>query len=793
MSKPKRPPALPPPPELPGSEPPSGTARVWLPRVAVMLVAAAIGAFWQMRQKPAYISVPMPAAPSNGKAKLPTGPVVEDEKTTFADYAGHMQCIVCHAAEFEKWKGSHHGLAERSFDDALDKTAFEPAKTFKHGTQQSTAQLGAGGKAEVIATGFNNETKPYPVERVIGHDPLRQFLVQGSGGRLHTLEATWDPHKSEWFNVFANEDRKPGEWGHWTGRGMVWNTMCASCHNTRVRKNYDSKTDSFHTTMAQATVSCEACHGPMKKHAEWQTANPGVKPDPTAKKLTRDQMLDSCAMCHARRSELTGDFKPGDNFFDHHSLSIVDHSDIFYPDGQIRDEDYEFSSFLSSRMHAAGVRCVDCHDPHSGKRILPGNNLCMRCHTQGGFPNAPVIVPAAHTFHLPESTGSQCVNCHMPQTTYMQRHPRHDHGFTIPDPLLTQQFNIPNACNKCHTDKDTAWSLAAVEKWYGPKMERRTRQRGTIMAKARRGDDDARDGLLSVLAGDETPYWKASASLLLDRWLNEESVREALQKQLEHPHPMVRGSAVQSLAPLVESHDPGVLSKVEPLLEDPSRNVRVAAAWALRDHLDLGTVAGKELQHMLELNTDQPSGQMQMGQFEFARQNIAKAIEHMGKAVEWDPNSPPFRRDLAMMHNIAGDMQSSLKQLQEAIRLNPNEAQYHYELGLAWNEARNMDNAIASLRAAVKLEARLARAWYNLGLALNSQGKTQEALDVLAQGAAANPGDAALPYVRATILANQGRRQEAEMEVFKALNIQPGMPEALELRQALQRPGPGAR
>ena len=51
----------------------------------------------------------------------------------------------------------------------------------------------------------------------------------------------------------------------------------------------------------------------------------------------------------------------------------------------------------------------------------------------------------------------------MPVTTYMQRHPRHDHGFTIPDPLLTKQFGVPNACNKCHTDKDTEWSLEALE------------------------------------------------------------------------------------------------------------------------------------------------------------------------------------------------------------------------------------------------------------------------------------------------------------------------------------------
>ena len=50
---------------------------------------------------------------------------------------------------------------------------------------------------------------------------------------------------------------------------MTWNQMCAACHNTRVRKNYDPATDTYHTTMAGMTVGCEACHGPMRAHADW--------------------------------------------------------------------------------------------------------------------------------------------------------------------------------------------------------------------------------------------------------------------------------------------------------------------------------------------------------------------------------------------------------------------------------------------------------------------------------------------------------------------------------------------
>lgn len=751
--------------------------------VATVLVVAAVFAVWHFTKPKPYAKVAPP--PAVAKAKLPTGPIVEDQATAFAQYAGDAACQACHAEEFQKWKESNHGLAERPLDEKMDKMAFDPEKTFPHGSQTTTAKWNDGA-ATLRALGFDNADFPWKVERVIGHNPLRQFLVAGPGGRLHATEACWDPHKNEWFNVYGEEDRKPGEWGHWSGRGMVWNTMCAGCHNTRVRKNYDEATDTFHTAMAHPTVSCESCHGPMKKHADWQLTNPGVKPDPTVTKFSRDQMLDTCGMCHARRTELTGDFKPGDHFFDHHHLAVVDHSNIFYPDGQIWDEDYEFAPFMASRMHHAGVRCVDCHDPHSAKRILPGNSLCMRCHTPGGFPNAPIIVPEAHTFHGIGSTGSECKNCHMPQTTYMQRHPRHDHGFTIPDPLMTKEFGIPNACNKCHTDKDADWSIAAVEKWYGSKMDTPQRKRTVHMAKARRGDADAWIGLLEVLKTEQIPYWKGSAALMLERWIGEPQVRDGLLAAIADAHPLVRSNAIRAMEALIEQ-DAAVREALRPLLEDEIRSVRVAAAWALRRELDLESVAGKELLHMLRYNADQPAGQMQLAQFEMSRGNPAKAVEHMRKAVKWDAGSPPFRHDLAVGLSMTGDTPAALQELREAIRLNPRESEYHFKLALGLAETGDLPGAKEAFHEAVRVDARHARAWYNLGLVLNTEGDVDGALSALRSGEQADPRDPGIPYAAATIMARAGKKQEALAAISRALAVQPGMREAVELRAMLEQ------
>ena len=383
----------------------------------------------------------------------------------------------------------------------------------------------------MTSIGLSGQSETYDVARVIGHDPLRQFLVPFAGGRLQALEASFDPHSNQWFNVYGQEDRRPGEWGHWTGRGMNWNFMCAGCHNTRLRKNYDEAADGYHTAMAEMSVGCEACHGPLQAHNHWQKRfGKTTRKDPTIVKASRAQTLQDCGFCHARRTDLTGDFKPGDPFADHFDLTLVDSSDRYYADGQIREEDYEYGSFVGSRMHQRGVGCLDCHDPHSAKTRLPGNLLCLRCHN-GSDTNAPTINPVTHSFHKVfgcdtngvvintdlllykpkeiKETGGECVNCHMPQTPYMQRHWRHDHGFTIPDPLLTKKFNIPNACNRCHQDKTTDWSLEFCDKWYGPKMNRPTRQRAEWVARAQQGDPAAREGLLESLHRENSPYWSA--------------------------------------------------------------------------------------------------------------------------------------------------------------------------------------------------------------------------------------------------------------------------------------------
>ena len=231
-----------------------------------------------------------------------------------------------------------------------------------------------------------------------------------------------------------------------------------------------------------------------------------------------------------------------------------------------------------------------------------------------------------------------------------------------------------------------------------------------------------------------------------------------------------------------------IRSQIEPLLDDPFRSVRNGAAWALRDSVNLESTAGKDLLHMLSLNLDQPSGQMQSGQFWFARGDHEKAIEHMKKAILWDPNSPPFHHDLAMVYSVTGRTKEAIEKIRDAIRVAPKHAEYHYDLGLALAETGDMKGVVVALEEAVRLDPNFGRAWYNLGLAKNSLDEPEGAIQALQRGETANPSDSTIPYARATILARLGRKAEALQALDRTLMIQRDHSEALQLKMMLSRP-----
>jgi predicted CXXCH cytochrome family protein len=755
-------------------------ARTWALGLGLALIACVLLAAWARQGR-------MPAAP---------GQVANDATGTTTmqaaqPHAGSASCAGCHREIHAAWQASQHALAERAFDPR----------------GADAAALAAVSGAGTVAT-LGLPPAGTPIARGIGVAPLQQWLVPMADGRVQVTSAAWDPQRREWFDVFA-DGRRPDEWGHWRGRGMNWNSMCAACHNTGVDKGYDLATDRYATRVSEHGVGCEACHGPLGEHARQAGANTpaqargaaaGALINPRALSAARSE--STCGACHARRAELTGRFRPGDAFADHFLLTFVGDGEAHHPDGQVHEENFEYAAFLGSRMHAAGVGCGDCHDPHSGKLRTQGNALCQQCHAPGARADAPDIAEATHTHHAPGSEGHACVSCHMPQTTYMQRDPRRDHGFTSPDPLLTVEAGIPNACNRCHADETPQWALGHANAWYGTRLERPARARARTLAAARAGEEGAGlpQSLVALMTSRDPPVWRASAMLLAGPWVTAPDVRQALVDALSDPDAGVREAAVRTLGEQAGA-DPTVAPLLRPRLDDAVRAVRVSAAWALRAELDPGASAGADLQRMLLVNADQPAGQLRLGQFHAARGDAARALQHMRTAIAWDRHSAPPHRDLALLLARTGDLRAATTSLAEAVRIAPDVATYHHELGMLRAETGDAAGALAAFERTVQLAPGLGRAWYNLGLARAGQQDARGALAALARaealasgpgpsaGAGAGAGDAA--YAAATLHLQAGDMRAARAAVSRALALEPGHGPALALARQLAEAGPG--
>jgi tetratricopeptide (TPR) repeat protein len=685
-------------------------------------------------------------------------------------------CAVCHAETHGAWSKSHHGLAHRSVSATADQAAFTPGR----------APAGAAwvdGRPVFTSDAPGENKKPYPAEFVIGHTPLLQYVVPADAGRYQVTAASYDPAKQEWFDVFGAEARRPGEWSHWLGRGMTWNSMCAHCHFTDFRKNYSAATDTYASTWTEQGVGCIQCHGEVPPvHLQ-----PGYKSPPTAAPIHTDRrrMQETCAPCHARNELLTGRLVPGAVYADQYRLELPVQSGVFYPDGQVRDEDYNYTSLLISRMGGhAGVTCLDCHDGHTGKTRFPAadNLICLQCHATPGRvqPNGtrtPPIDPPGHSHHRPDSTGNQCIACHMPTTTYMQRDPRHDHGFLKPDPLLTKELGIPNACNRCHTDKDADWAIAATDRWYGPKMESRQRIRARAVHAAQIGSPAAADRLLPLLADEDIPAWRASYLLLLrSAATSDPRVAPAARAALAHAEPLVRSAAVQVLGAI-----PGETATLRPLLNDPVRLVRLDAAWALTRELPAGSAARRELEDYLAHSVDQPSGLVRVAQDLLNRDQPAAAEAPLRKALRLDPYSAGTHETLGLTLDALGRPGDAAASLWQAAQLDPRNAALPFQAGLAFAAAGKTADAELGIREAVRRDPRQDRAWYNLGLLLAKPPRLTEARDALARAESIAPSVADYPYALATVLWQLGDKAGASVAARRALALNPNHVQARQL------------
>jgi tetratricopeptide (TPR) repeat protein len=764
--------------------PPAPAARDPLARWRAVALAALAGI---------VLSVPLHLA-----VRWLRGPAVHAAPE--ARYVGSERCAPCHKTAFDRWKGSHHELAMQAarpgtvFGDFGGATFAVRGKTWKF--------FRRGEKFMVLAEGPDQALHEYEIAYTFGVDPLQQYLVPFPGGRLQCLSVAWDTRARRWFFLYPGKDIPPTDWLHWTRQAQNWNTMCADCHSTAVRKRYDATADHFRTTWSEIMVGCEACHGPGSLHAAWADQPAMARPPvenyalrTRTSGISNRELVDLCAPCHSRRAQVADQGVPGTPLLDRYLPALLTPG-TFHADGQILDEDYEYHSFIQSKMYANNVSCRDCHDVHSGKRLKDGNDLCTRCH------RADTYDTETHHFHKKvvkgaPSAGALCISCHMPGQNYMVVHFRRDHSMRVPRPDLSAALGTPNACNAagCHADRSVGWAVGKCDTWYGKK---RKPHYGSALAAGIARQPGAGHELAQLARDPLRPaIARATALEFLARYPGEEA-NAALERGLTDGDPLVRNTAAGNLRPVDAAR---LVKALAPLLKDPVRAVRAEAAVRLAElPLELLPAAQREAQAAalaeyvgIQLYmSDMPSGPYNLANLESVQGRNAEAEQHYRRAIAIDDQFVAAKSNLALLLSRLGRNGEAAVLLREVVAAQPGDAVASFNLGLLLAQEGKTAEAERWLRAALKADPEMAGAAYNLAV-LVAERRPAEAVALSRRAAEARPDEPKYAWTLAFYQARTGDRAAATRTLEDLLRRFPGHADAaLLLSDLLERGGRGA-
>ena len=607
-------------------------------------------------------------------------------------YAGAKSCTPCHAAAAHAWSTSRHSKMIQAATATSVLGDFSRGQvTLRNSPYRLTKRAGAYYITESYLTGKPVERR---VDYTLGSRRIQHYLSTLPDGRIVVLPPAWDVLRKDWFHNLDISDPEdaPGV------QIQLWNKSCYGCHVSREQKNYDGAKNTYKTSWIDFGINCERCHGPASEHVEFYR-NPAHQGKPAhdvvlQTKLDHVRNTMVCAQCHSLRDIFVDNFVAGDDYFDHFQPILEftqpeSEDPNYWPDGRPRRFSADALGFWQSECFLKGqTTCLDCHvTPHNtnidrNPQLRPdANALCTRCHAAEGQSLT------AHTHHSAQSTGSSCVECHMPRTIFSVKTEIRDHALTIPTPENTINHKIPNACNTCHKDKDAQWSLTHMDAWYSQESRQKWIRRTDAFTAARDPHSSAPDTMakLEAIATnlDEGPLTRANAlGYLATRYAQEPRVFRILESAMDDKETLLRSVATRFLNqwPPYRSETVAALTKA---LHDPSRAVQIEAAVGLvslgvqndlpgDDEKDRFKSAQDLFRARMTLNSDDAQQNVAAGKFYLLTADPSRAVTAFRMSLVQDPTTPA-QYLLAGAYFEQGDFKTA-RQILESIP--PADAQY---------------------------------------------------------------------------------------------------------------------
>jgi predicted CXXCH cytochrome family protein len=579
-------------------------------------------------------------------------------------------CASCHADVFAAWQTGRHSKMLQAASPASVVGNFGQRALTLHTRPYVLRRTGdAFYITESYLTGRPVEHR---VEYTLGSRRIQHYLTTLDRGRIVVLPPTWDVVRQQWFDNLEivrpdEQDAQPVQ---------QWNKNCVGCHVSGQDNRYAPKTRTYATAWTDFGTSCERCHGSGESHmALYRTAPPTPPADAAivrATRLSAERSTAVCAQCHSLRDVVAPGFRAGGAYDDHFVVKLEytprkEQDPVYWVDGRPRRFSNDAVGLWQSLCYVrGGATCASCHNPHlpnvdGHAELSPTNNaLCTTCHVQIGRE------VAAHTRHAPASTGSSCVECHMPKEVVSIKARMRDHSMSLPTPENTVRFGIPNACTTCHDDEPASWAVDRLAAWWPDGQRSKMIRRAVAFSGGRAARPDALPELLALTDSAEPPLVRANALGYL-RGYSESRAADRLVAALRSEQAVERMVAAASL------RHPRTRRALLGALDDSSRAVRVSALVSL---VNLG---------------DRPSDVADGARF----RRVSAEFAQQARLHEDDPVT---QTELGLVHLLNGDLVGAGAALEISLDLEPGAPKATFLLGLVRLAELRTDEARSLLR-----------------------------------------------------------------------------------------------
>ncbi len=511
-------------------------------------------------------------------------------------YISSDRCQSCHPDEHATWHQSYHRtMTQRALPENIagrfdGSTVRSGGLDYRIFTQddQVFAEMPHPDEMMYVMQG-NKPLKPEDIPRIerpvvmtTGSHHYQTYWVESPTyeGLLQTLPLVYLIKDQRWIPREAAFMTPPE-----TQRSLItqWNHHCIRCHSTGGNPGLNESTGMLETKVGELGIACEACHGPAEAHVAFYEnpvrryqqhlggprdatiVNPG-KLDHKAASQTCGQchgvyiMEDDYAMDYAREGAI---YRPGKDL--HRTRYYIQHPanestqsrqddlkqnrgffrERWWDDGTILAGGREYTAMSVSKCYTQGsLSCLTCHTMHGDEPVdqlkpgYRGSAACIECHQEPQYTD----LISEHTFHQPNSSGSDCLNCHMPHTSYALFGALRSHQIQSPQAASSIQHGVPNACNLCHLDQTLEWTQTHLTERYGHPIHSLESEDKTTSA-----------ALLWLLKGDAAQRviaawhmaWPPAQAASGDQWQ-----APFLAELLDDPYGVVRYVAGSQLASL---------------------------------------------------------------------------------------------------------------------------------------------------------------------------------------------------------------------------------------------------